>query len=198
MGGYSFRYSNRGDISVIDYEKLKEAHEMAAESGIYFFKVIYGAGNKVGNVIEIFKFDENYDTERCNTFISIDDLISELTELTKAKSKYKVGDEVWYLDLPINEIYLSQVLKVRDREYVVDGDTNGTKSDFIESELYPTKEALIAAQAAYWSAMQEPYKPEFEGEIKGFSECQHEPNGQTSLIGYPEAYKCKKCGVYYR
>jgi hypothetical protein len=158
---------------MIDYDKLKTAHELAynlcQQTGMRVDIILCWVDSEYPDYILM-----DYTSDKEYLFSTVEGLIVELTELTKAKSKYKVGDEVWYLDVPINEIYLSQVLKVRDREYVVDGDTNGTKSDFIESELHPTKDALIAAQAAYWSAMQEPYKPEFEGEIKGFSDCEHD------------------------
>jgi hypothetical protein len=171
---------------MINYDKLKTAHELA-------FKLCQQTGMRVDVSIACVGDSEyidyiliDYESEDEDLFSTVDGLIQELTKRIKPEPKHKVGDEVWYLDVPINEIYLSQVLKVRDREYVVDGDTNGTKSDFIESELYPTKEALIAAQIAHWQSLSEP------------EECQHEPNGQTSLIGYPEAYKCKKCMVYYR
>lgn len=136
-------------------------------------------------------------------FKDIDDLITTLLALSEPEPKYKVGDKVWYIDLPVNQIHSSIIIKVNNDEYAVDGSINGTKDDFIESELYPTKADLIEAQIAYWTTMREPEKFQHQwnhGELSPTycsrfgvgPDCQHE----TVLKIKP--YKCIKCGEFYR
>ena len=75
---------------MIDYNKLKIAHEMAHTSDSYYFQVSLGMDDGCICLYDANKSDGQliYDTE------SIDDLISKLTELTKPQSKYEVGNEI--------------------------------------------------------------------------------------------------------
>lgn len=127
----------------------------------------------------------------CNHFdgqMGIDDLIAKLQELTKPKTKYKVGDEVW------------MTVDDEPKSFVIDSVCNSKYYLYqydlglvYESLLYPTKSALIEAQIEYWQKQlceigehdypNDSYKcihcrhdwtlggqPTFEGEVKGFGE----------------------------
>lgn len=286
---------------MIDYEKLKEAYMLVEK--------YRGQDNNVSlhyycdqNTIHPpywAIFIETEDPMGDGVIGDINDIIDKLTKLIQPGSKYKVGDKVWLLNnfnTPTEARVVGRISDYIDLEF-----EDGTRRYGVIEEPYPTKESLIEAQIAHWTAMREPSISEFKGKIEGlgdltkiddedifaiafppprrmfpaegcqhestglvyssspldcndphykckkcgdfykvkdgeyykekqefqFSElvrqwtgriaehykdktlaekcglnvediCVHEPNGQTSLIGYPEAYKCKKCMVYYR
>lgn len=175
---------------MIDYEKLKIAHELALKVDR---AIKYIFGNSIANTPCHQFYIQNYtEEERCD---DIDDLISKLQELTQPEPKYKVGDEVWYLDLPINKIHIGIIRRARYDEYVINGEDNDTKDDFTADELYPTKKSLIEAQIKYWKSLREP------------EECQHESDGidhflysKDKKFRFPvvEFNKCTKCGEFYK
>lgn len=176
---------------MIDYDKLNIAHELAHKSrpkdGCITIDLAYNIGSdgQLKPYFNIFTEDRDGMTEE-HEFYHVDDLIEKLIKLTHTEPKYKIGDKVWYIDLPINKIHSSIIVKVNDDEYAIDGSINGTKNDFIESELYPTKQTLIKAQIAYWTDMDE------------HVECQHESDTLCYTTFDPPKNKCIKCGEFYR
>ncbi len=147
----------------------------------------------------------------------IDDLIQKLQELSQPKTKYKVGDEVWMIEYDEPKSFI--IDSVCGLKYYL------YKHDFglvKQSELYPTKSALIEAQIKYWIdelkklpefpsltgqcsvGCNENHRPPFEGPIKGFNhpadnlekvECQHEPEMDIGKDDRPRYIKSKnpKC-----
>lgn len=197
---------------MIDFEKLKMAHKLAANSEEYYFEGVFGVNGDPDYLVL------NTDGECLGTFDNEDSLIEKLQELTKPEPepKYKVGDAVWYLDLPVNKIHCARVTKIRFGEYVIDGGVNGTKDDFIESELYHTKSALIEAQIKYWLDMREekPQERQYHHPRQyadalvsglcarqvGTTGCQHESDGYiytTPLQPQMHSKKCIKCEEFY-
>jgi hypothetical protein len=209
---------------MIDYDKLKIAHELAEK---YY--------NQSGDSIVI---EHNccfgcYVNVPCQMIInqvphifnSLDNLIDKLTELTqptckcgnkvyvarsvcnecidravrscKPRPKYEVGQTVWWLEMgaeihsfKIQHIFFNEVC---EWEY----------DNIPETELYPSREALIDAQIKYWkglSAITDGHKPVV---------CQHESDGKSyypmgGIMHIAESYidgcilNCKKCGEFYR
>lgn len=208
---------------MIDYEKLKKAHELAnkLESPYYAEFIMsayhneYTINNSESPAYEIAFFI----TE------SLDNFITKLQELTMSKPKYKIGDKVWHL----NDEYEPSLLFIEDIDYDSDAMYMDSNDNWWhEEQLYPSRESLIDAQIAYWTALKqeqivpiEDMKPEFEGEVKGFDthkcnqdsvksfsirdfddemeagKCEHEyvPSaGGGGSVPYSETKQCIKCG----
>lgn len=185
---------------MIDYEKLKIAHELAEKlESKYVFRHEIGGISYVYCILDVSLAQPNWIIFE-NT--SIDVLIAKLTELTHPKTKYKVGDTVLFLSSGgcIGEGKIGGIDRYSDKKYYI------TLEGWCrESELYPTKHALIEAQIEYWlnqlkdiegfSELTGEYtlktmSPTFEGKIKGFShskdklqkfECEHETDGINYL-----------------
>ena len=138
---------------MIDYEKLKIANELAKKIK---YETRFHIGDNVNASSDFGRFffsTSIYFDNDVEVYSNLDELIARLQELTQSKPKYEVNQLVWYLDLPVNKIHCGTIAKVRDGEYVIDGSMNGTKDDYTESELYPTKQSLIEAQCRYWGEM---------------------------------------------
>jgi hypothetical protein len=138
------------------------------------------------------------------------ELIIKLEELTKPEPKYKAGDDVfitWHCCIEEARI----VDRTSHARYQVMLNDGGQVSR-IESEIFPTRQALIEHQLQYWSKLYEEshpgdlclikrteikpvplseFFPVFEGEVKGFGydghkiepkPCQHEPDGEVYMI----------------
>lgn len=210
---------------MIDYDKLRLAHELANK---------YYQQSNSGVVIESnFEFGCTLEyvyrlwiDQNISSFNEIDDLITKLKALTQPEPKYKVGDTVW---MEINGEPVSRfIFKNAGPKYYLEGYVGL----MYESELYPTKAELIEAQIKYWTSMREP-EHEFEKGIcvhcgdKYFDhgpfcmrleycnvsgaklgkreECEHESDGSvpklshfTSEEGCVFVRKCIKCGEFYR
>ncbi|HAT5918698.1 TPA: hypothetical protein JAG59_002004 [Legionella pneumophila] len=184
---------------MIDYEKLKKAHELAHELSItsndnVIIQITYRGDN--GVLFNIYQNDmSKFDSSML--CISLDELITKLQELTQPKAKYDIGQKVWFLDLPVNEILSAKIKKINEDAYEYEYeliDSPSGKNDFLEKDLYPSRESLIDAQIEYWKGMKqeqivpiEEMRPPFEGEVKGFrcfddeaegKECEHESDGK--------------------
>ncbi len=186
---------------MIDYEKLKITHELAD-------KLTKNTGTRADVYVSCFymdmpiyglRFNISQDTMPYESML-IDELIAKLQELTKPKSKYEVGQEVWRVNDQIPfKCKISHVDMNSEEQYLDE------YSWWKESELYPTREALIDAQVTYWIGMRLGVTDVTDEQLVNFmnkapfriEECQHEPEGPTSYLSMPPRYKCKKCGEFY-
>ena len=164
---------------MIDYEKIKLAHELCEKTDGYYFYCTYSSKFGIDDIDLC--HNDKYD-EDCK---DIDDLITKLQELTRLKPKYKLGQEVFFIILAQNWVIIDSKIEHYEHktgEYYLAGHW------YKENHLYSTKEALIQAQIDYWHLLK---CPKFEGEIKGFNSqesCQHEFHRGI----------CKKCGEFYK
>ena len=166
---------------MIDYEKLKICHQLAqtlsnkTECSVHIEVVFHELSAPEFVLIDA---SSNPDGE---AYRDIDVLIKELHFLTqdKPKPKYKVGQTVAYID----EDNIPQ-------EFMIEGMCDfssisywESKEDdlwYDESELFPTKQALIEHQIQYWQQkLIEEYCPPFEGPIERLSSCCSVHTGTT-------------------
>src|ERR1017187_1589905 len=119
---------------MIDYDKLNIAHKLghllSTQTGMRVDISLVFMDEDVPGYLFI-----DYRSDQTHLYEQIDLLINELTELTQPKSKYEIGQNVWYIDLPVNEIHCAKILTIRGDDYIVDGSKNGTKDEFEEYEL---------------------------------------------------------------
>lgn len=119
-------------------------------------------------------------------------------EETKAKYKYQIGDKVYAGNKKILEFI---IIGYDNGSYLVKDNKKEWSIRFLESDLYPTKQALIEAQLEYWRDM---LCDELEQHVSDyctpFSKCQHESDGirYSSCCEGVTEFKCKKCGEFYR
>ncbi|MFQ2987905.1 hypothetical protein ACKJL9_06345 [Legionella pneumophila] len=190
---------------MIDYEKLKLAHELANKLNVKLWV------NIAINAEESYPFVAWIN--QCNSkheIHCIDDLITKLKELTRPKPKYEIGQEIWVL--VDNEPVKSDIYRIIEKTFEYRIDPYGW---IHEDNIYPSREALIDAQIEYWHSLKEPVNPEdmrteFEGEKIIFrcfddemevNRCEHESDGisyRASDYGAIAHFKCKKCGEFYR
>jgi hypothetical protein len=139
---------------MIDYDKLKLAHELAEK---YDSEILYAY--KSGDISYI-------------CWVTLEQLLLEMEELSITKCKYQVGQEVWRVndeDDPI-QLIIKAIQPGSDNAYLDDLD-----NWWVEEQLYPTREALIEAQIDYWNG------------LKGFKECQDDYHREI----------CRNCGEFY-
>jgi len=162
---------------MIDYEKLKRAHELAEKyrlSGknisIHFH---YNEDNS--GIPHYYNLYSNCYASRPISQGSIDDIIQKLEELTKPEPRFMIGDKLWYeQDQEIASVVLNE---------------NSVNWDFHDKEFFLTKSELIDAKIKLWESKR-------EHEV-----CQHEPDELTCITNHiPQQYskKCKKCGEFYK
>lgn len=147
------------NATMIDYDKLKLAVELAAKTNNYYFTIAFATFVNSPNKIEICLEDAN-STSDGECVKTLDKLIERLKELTQLKPKYGIGQLVWYADYhnsngpiicdDIIDIYLSERL-FREKEYRV----KTSDKDLPERLFYPSREALIDAQIKYWTELRE-------------------------------------------
>lgn len=188
---------------MIDFEKLRTAHELCCDTESYYFDIALGMDN---GCIALYDANNNAEQFICNPY-DLDDLINKLKELTKPEPKYKIGESVWYQDL--GKPFGANIVFVSNEQYEIDDSKNNNgKTWFTETELYPTKQALIEAQIEYWSSQLDTrcvLSPDIQinqHEVD-IDRCQHESSrilrlsdGGDGLCHYD--VKCKKCGEFYR
>lgn len=180
---------------MIDYEKLKLAHELADKCGA---QIHYAYTNSEGTHVH---------------WVGLDQLFFEMQELMQPNPKYEVGQEVWYTDYHnskgpiiyenITEITLCNALW-GEKEYRI----KTQSKDLPERLFYPSREALIEAQITYWhNQLQEELEqpiPHFEGEIQGFNHSEDKLEKVCEHLGqyYGSIYrrqkvKCIKCEEFF-
>ena len=128
---------------MIDYDKLKMAMELAEKYS--------DITHTTCSLKAVFMPDNTYacyfqSVNHPNDFFELDGLIARLQELTQPKPKYEVGQIAAYIDednIPV-EFVIEGVC-----EFGLNSSYWESKEDDVwhfESELYPSKEALIEAQ----------------------------------------------------
>ncbi len=141
---------------MIDYEKLKIAEELCEKNDGYYFKITVDSSCGLGRPLLCNK--DSYDED----FNNIDDLIAKLQELSKPEPKYKVGQTVYIcINDNIISFVINEIIKDIDYFYIFytdEGDyiDDGRSFDqYIEDELYPSREALIQAKIDYWKHLKQ-------------------------------------------
>lgn len=217
---------------MIDYKKLEEVHKLAEK---------LAAKDKcdvtIGIHFDMFLNRECYYLSRFGhgeapLYQNIDNLIGALEELTKPEQKYNVGDLVWHLD-DEDQVCSFVVSKFDiDRNQIYYKSDSLTDSWWLEEQLYPSKLGLLESQVEHWECLLKEeistqcekvsMQPAFEGEIKGFTRCEHEikdncahesdycfyysmddisrlaRNNYVHLYGAFQYFKCCKCGEFYK
>jgi hypothetical protein len=173
---------------MIDYNKLKKAHELAHQArpknGCISIEMIYPVGSDALAKPYYSINTENSDgmtDEFC--FYNVEELIIKLQELANteiAQPKYKVGDTIWYIGENKDEIssgLISEIIYFNDNlaQFRINDEVWFT----FEDELYPTKTALIEAQIQHWQS------------LLGL-QCEHASLDESDLP------KCFKCGEFYK
>ncbi len=196
---------------MIDYDKLKKAHELADKYQRLSKHPISIEINFTETIVEyILHIDMNHP----DAFSSMEDLIAKLQQLTQPKSRYKVGDNIWAIaeNMSIHNFKIKNITPANK----LDGDTvwygNGSLM-WHETNVYPTKAALIESRIEYWtklkineiSASKSCPKCGMQRVSEGmcwntgcdYKECQHESDGFL-YCSFPPKNKCLKCGEFYR
>lgn len=177
---------------MIDYEKLKLAHSLADKycqdnkprqmrttsqyfEGKWKFYLDLKEGEKI-------LFDWEYD--------NIDDMLEQLQELTQEeepKPKYQRDDKVWTYTHGVIKYWLvdSVTWEPSFNDYRVNLHEPMGKASLMQSQLYPTKAALIEAQIAYWLKLD--YDEQMLGILKGERVC---PQCNQLVFG---DYDCPCC-----
>ena len=131
---------------MIDYEKLKLAHDLAKEKGIYLQTNVATYSDGYQEIPSDGKIKGKY-------FSTLDELIAILKDTKQPEPKYKINDQVWF----INDEYKCQPLQITKIEY----DQNMEKITYCDmdncwwtdEQIYPTKLKLIEAQIEYWEKL---------------------------------------------
>ncbi|HAT2149823.1 hypothetical protein SDA16_06945 [Legionella pneumophila serogroup 1] len=153
---------------MIDYEKLKEAHELC-----------YKLAKQEKSLLEInYNHRVDHTGKASDTYslygvlggghkFSLDELITKLKELTEPQPKYQLREIVWLFNHECNEIDCFKIDAISTKTLRYSGEC--CNSDFVyeeipEKDLYPSREALIDAQIEYWRGLkQEQVVPVEEG-----------------------------------
>lgn len=139
---------------MIDYDKLKIAHELADKY------VCYNHENcTLTNTYYARAYGHYYDivTPTLGTlnFKTIDSLISKLKELTQPdKPKYEVGQEVWFVRGSYTN-FKPEKSFVRGHQdgYINFFDRDNVVFQVLEEQVYPSREDLIESQIEYWHSL---------------------------------------------
>ncbi len=140
---------------MIDYEKIKLAYALAYKYSEQTQSVVrisisisYALGDFCCALSTAFGGEKSYS--------NIDEIVSVLQELTKPKTKYEVGQEIYYCDYhnSMGPIVCEKVIKT----YVEPGLFGEAECrietacfDLPERLFYPTRESLIEDQIRYWN-----------------------------------------------
>lgn len=184
---------------MIDYEKLKIAHELAKEyslhSGLHTELMFsYYANEEDDHYLTVYDHPDDYE-HHCT---SLDELISKLRLLIHLKKqepspKYKIGDTLWKSSCYCFVSIECDGIRTEDGIIFYTED----ELEYKEEDLYPSKLSLIEAQIEKWTCLKSEeistdkqnvsmesvsehimdaarYLTPFEGDIKGFdSPCTH-------------------------
>lgn len=132
---------------MIDYDKLKLAHELCRKLDGHWFRIDFCINIKEHDRINIFLYQ--CDANSPIIFINIDELINKLQELTHSKNRFAIGQEVWFID-SYDKISCLKIRAIEGKNpnirYVVDN--NGWSVH--ETYCYDSKQSLVEDQIKYW------------------------------------------------
>jgi len=142
---------------MIDYDKLREAMELAE-------KYKYNKTSKcaIKHTVSFLEFGGHiceYElilSDGVRRSDSIDSLITVLRKLTETKPLYAVDDVVYHLndEYQIACMRISEIdLESDEKYYGVDELNDDGGNWWVESQLHPTREALIKAQIEHWHGL---------------------------------------------
>ncbi len=204
----SFRLSPlNGELKIIDYEKLKLAHDLAEK---LLYASDYDSVSLIVGVVKEYKEVEYslvINCERKTSSFNIDYLIAKLQELTtsKAEPKYKLWQEVYFLSE--GEIDESKVYEIDDSHTPYFYQLELCGAWWREDQLYSSKEELIDAQIEYWKSMKDQFvdkneivcEHESDGRFHGKTPIGHSSSSIPGSLpaGCKHVNKCKKCGEFY-
>lgn len=190
---------------MIDYEKLKLAHELCLYSKKFYIQILIGIE---GSPIFFIKIVDNKGNNASMLHVtSLDELITKLQELTTLESKYKIGQEVFYFcDNEVYDFKIREINTTESNEFLYSGDGH----DVYECDLYLAKKSLIESQLVYWSSLMakaelkrkqscsESIRKHHELE----DECTHEKDKTYFINGLDLEHilphnRCIKCGEFY-
>lgn len=136
---------------MIDYEKLKEAHELTEKlsennQSWVSIEIVFSKGWQ-----PISYFLNRWDKAPiiCS---GIAELITTLKELTESKPKYKIDDVVWFVD---NVPYSSKIKTIYINDEEASYGLDNWIGAFNDENLYPTKKTLVQSQIDYWQKMKD-------------------------------------------
>lgn len=187
---------------MIDYDKLRIAHEL-----ILIVNEKYSLATYVGCTFNTYHRLYSLNCDWFEDYENLDDLIAKLQKLTQPeepKAKYGVGQRLFMLGgMSLKNIESFTVDKILPEEsfiaYYGENDWWG-----YESELYPTKLALLEAQIEYWQKLQDEEENDnhgcSHGNFKHYDcklcypkECQHEFKISKIFGTNPPCETCIKC-----
>lgn len=180
---------------MIDYEKLKIAHELADRINFSDIQIksVYGLKKSYF----VLTFDDDKDLFNEYEFKKIDDLIIKLKELLgeKSNTKYQIGQTVWRLNDEYKPVSfkIADIDQSSDEKYLEILDEDGDW--WTEEMLYSSKDELINDQIKYWIGLKNEKKSTDKEDVS--MECRHESDG-TLRLSNPPLHACKKCGEFYR
>lgn len=190
---------------MIDYEKLKQAMDLANKINCYLNFEITHAHETQGTSRIIITFRESKSINH-QYFNTLDEIIAALTKLTQPKPKYKVGDKVYMTVVCGDKLLIDRdvireaCFMVNNWEYTIE---SGSDDFFIaENELFVTKQELIETQIEYWQSLIDPDIQSNQSQVY-VDGCQHEPDMNFANDSRPRYIKsnnpkCLKCGEFYR
>lgn len=184
---------------MIDYEKLKIVHTMAENLFVNFTMDLTSINGAIGMCCGVLKYDYKLSEDGpCGyikeiPFANLDFLLKELEKLTQHESRYKVGDEVWYIDCTNKEGPICQAtignIQSHDLVFGEIKDYGDLSSGLLVPLdcLFPSRAALIECQLKYWSKLYEETYPGYLCLIRKApkNECKH-----LWVRG-----KCHDCGI---
>jgi hypothetical protein len=164
-----------GDMAMIDYEKLREAHELAEKIPYCLLTIRHSKHDGTNYYLECPRDWKNI-YHYCE---DIDDLLIKLKELTQPKPKYQVGQYVWVTNSS-NKIIMASILEahytpdVYRYDIVTEDNINTSRAEFA---LYPSREALIQSQIDHWTCLQNEEISTGSDDVSNESTCEHVSNG---------------------
>ena len=142
---------------MIDYEKLKMAHELAKSKFKMFKMDIFLVEGAITSMSGLLHYDYDLDSGIFKYYIKfayVEQLLNALTELTKPEPKYKPNDVVFFSK---DDSVCWFVASVATWDDALNEFCYGYHGDFSyrESCLFPTRQALIEHQLQYWKKMRD-------------------------------------------
>lgn len=143
---------------MIDYEKLKEAHDLAELYGKQideWIDIAVTFNGPTKNHPFPFAFGptgKDFD----DRFFTLDELIDKLKELTKPKPKFKLGDQVWIYNYYAHRIDCFVVDAIDLESFRYSGKIKGSAAEYEEireCNIYSSREELIDAQIKHWQSL---------------------------------------------